>query len=76
MSSVWDDPEPEQEVDQEEVTPLPSAMPESSALELSPEKLEVITAQVVEKVAREIVPEIAERLVQEHLEKLLRESEE
>ncbi len=72
MSSVWDDPEIE-----EEATPLPVAPPPVEALTLNPEQLEVLTAQILEKVAREIVPEIAERVVREIVpemaERLVRE---
>ena len=71
MSSVWDDPE----LNEEEVTPLPETAPVAAPLPLAAEKLEVLAAQVIEKVAREIVPEIAERLIREQLEKLLQEPE-
>lgn len=75
MSSVWDDPETD--ADLEEVTPLPEAdaVTTEPALPLSPEKLEALTTQVVEKVVREVVPEIAERLIREKLEEILEESQ-
>ncbi|HCU23593.1 MAG TPA: hypothetical protein DF383_01145 [Deltaproteobacteria bacterium] len=63
MSSVWDDPDVNEE--DEEVTPLPAQVKE----------LETMTAAIVEKVVREIVPELAERLIRAELERLLRETE-
>ena len=75
MSSVWDDPE----INEEEVTPLPDiAMPASApaaVLPLEPERFEALAAEILEKVAREIVPEIAERLIREQLEVLLTETD-
>lgn len=74
MSSVWDDPETE--ADLEEVTPLPGEEASSnSALALNPEKLEALTTQIVEKVVREVVPEIAERIIREKLEEILKQTE-
>lgn len=74
MPSVWDDPE---EVDQEEVTPLPETQESGEApFTLNPEKLEALTVQVVEKVVREVLPELAEKIIRERLEKLLQEGEE
>ena len=75
MSSVWDDPEPEA-VDLEEVTPLPEeALASSPELQVSPEKLEDLTTQVVERVVREVVPEIAERIIREKLAEILQEND-
>ncbi len=74
MSSVWDDPEVDSEI--EEVTPLPGAEPEGLGdLNINPEKLEALTTQIVEKVVREVVPDIAERLIREKLDEILKESE-
>lgn len=74
MSSVWDDPETE--ADLEEVTPLPGDEDSSdAALPLNPEKLEALTTQIVEKVVREVVPEIAERIIREKLEEILQKTE-
>lgn len=74
MSSVWDDPETD--VDLEEVTPLPetnAASSDNSPVLLEPEQLEAVTTQVVEKVVREIVPELAEKIIREKLDEMLKE---
>ena len=75
MSSVWDDPE----INEEEVTPLPDiAAPvqaPAAVLPLEAERFEALAAEILEKVAREIVPEIAERLIREQLEVLMSETD-
>ncbi len=67
MSSVWDDPELNEG---EEVTPLPEAPAGSASLNLAPERLEQMTAEVIERVVREIVPDLAERIIREEIARL------
>ncbi len=71
MSSVWDDPQ----VDQEEVTPLPEGADAVGSVKLSPERLEALATQVIEKVVREVLPEMAERIIRERLDEMLQDSE-
>lgn len=72
MSSVWDDPE----FNDEEATPLPEFAPAAAPeLPLEAERIEALAAEVIEKVTREILPELAERIIREHLDQLLRKDE-
>jgi hypothetical protein len=76
MPSVWDDAVSDEDMDQEEATPLPGEpLASDSPLKISPEKLESLAVQVLEKVAREIIPEMAERIIREKIDEILKETE-